>query len=120
MSNPIELDEIARHGAVMHGKSVARVVIVLDDGRKASFDLPRISEQAAEDKPAELTPTQQRILGVLASSPTPLTRRAIANLMERESTGGTFAVYIRDLVSSGLAIEQNGEISDEKTKFKRL
>lgn len=116
INQPLALDPMLQGGAMLLGTPVARVLIEWTDGRKMRIDLP----EAATDEPEEIsmTPTQRRIVEILKASPVWLTRRGIANAMDRESIGGKFAGYVADLISRGLIFEHDSDLTDDKNKPK--
>lgn len=113
---PLSLDGLESTGATRFGCAVARIVLVFHDGRKVSMDLPPI--EADEPEEIAMTPTQQRIVQVLRSSPKPMKRLSVAKAIGRDGIGGKFSNYVNDLVSRGVIQEYAGELVDVAEKFK--
>lgn len=111
-TGPLDLSGLERTGAVRFGRPVARVTVTYADGSRATFDLPGPARTAAD-----LSYTQQRILEVLRGSDVPLSRKAVAIKLDRESTKGKFGEAVRDLVSRKLVYAWGDEITDDPTKF---
>lgn len=113
---PLSLDEIEKTGATRFGRAVSRIVIVMRDGGKVSLSFA----DPEDDEPEEIamTPTQQRIVQVLRSSPKPMKRLSVAKAIGRDGIGGKFSNYVNDLVSRGVIQEYAGELADVAEKFK--
>ena len=105
---PLQLDELPRRGAVIHGSPVSRVVLILKDGRRSSFDLPNIGE---------LTAQQEKILETLSESSSPMNRKNIALKINKGNVTGRFGQSIAFLLSAGKIFERDGELTDDAKKF---
>lgn len=117
---PLSLDALIAHGVTVGGRAVDRIKVRIPGVGWSLVSLP-LGEVESSGEPtddSELTDTQVRILAVLKKSKEPMTRRAIANALNRESIGGKFSSYITDLVSRGKVFEYAGELADDSKKFK--
>lgn len=117
----LSLDALVTNGITVGGRAVDRIKYRIRGLGWSTIALPIgefVDELGEPNDDSELSPTQIRIREVLKRSPEPMTRRAIANKLKRESIGGTFSQYVADLVSRGLVFEYGGELADDVKKFK--
>lgn len=118
----LSLDSLIEHGLEVAGRPVDRIKVRVPGigWTTVSIPLTKADESGEPDDDTELTPTQERILEILRASTKPLTRQEVANRFDppRASTGGNFTQYIRDLMSRGLVVEHERELSDAVGKFK--
>lgn len=108
LEKPVSLDNIETIGATRFGLSVTKMVVYYDDGRRASFDLPRIGE---------LTPQQEKIVETLAESPSPMNRKNIALKVNKGNVTGRFGKSVSFLLSAGKIFERDGDLTDDARKF---
>lgn len=106
---PMMLDDLPKRGATMYGTSVARVVVMFEDGRRNSFELPK--------NLGALTSQQERILQILIDAEQPLTRKAVALSLGYSDTKGNFGQSLRDMVSREIIFSSGGLITDDAKKF---
>lgn len=116
----LSLDELVASGIDVGGRAADRIKIRVPGVGWMIIALPlgEVLPNGEPDDDSELTPTQRRIMAVLEKSKEPMTRRAIANRIGRETVGGKFSQYVSDLVSRGLLFEHAGEVADDSRKFK--
>lgn len=122
---PVDYDNVLWQslalGGVFRGFQVAAVYIRTADGRTQKCELPERSAQPsmpAEEEP--LRPTARKILDTLRASTVPLTRKAVAARLGRETTNGKFGSEIRELHSRGLIFTNGEEITDDASKFESI
>lgn len=108
---PIELDTLERNGASRFGRAIAKVILITEDNRRISIDLPR--EVATNAR-------QERIIDFIASSPAPLTRKQVAMKLNKGNITGRFGQDISFLISSGRLVERDGELADSVEKFSAI
>lgn len=106
----LSLDELVASGIDVGGRAADRIKIRVPGVGWMIIALPlgEVLPNGEPDDDSELTPTQRRIMAVLEKSKEPMTRRAIANRIGRETVGGKFSQYVSDLVSRGLLFEHAG------------
>lgn len=120
----LSLDALIEHGLEVAGRPVDRIKVRVPGIGWTTVSIPLtkapVNGESEDDDDGELTPTQQRVLEILRASEKPLTRQEVANRFDppRSSTGGKFTQYIRDLMSRGLVVEHERELSDAVGKFK--
>ena len=112
-SEPIDLTSVEATGAIRFGVPVAELRIVLEDGRVIKLALPLKAKQSD----TRLTPTERKIMDVLAKSPEPMTRLAVAFACNRENSNGSFGTMIRRLMQSQLIYTNGDMITDDPSKF---
>lgn len=119
----LSLDALITNGLTVGGRSVTRIKIRIQGVGWSLVSLPigdaDTDGETDGEEENELTPTQVKILEVVAKEQKPMTRRAIANRMKRRAIGGKFGQYVTDLISRGLLFELGGELADDSSKFKR-
>ncbi len=115
----ISLDALIESGLVVGGRQVDRIKVRIPGVGWSLISLPLVpvDDKGEPGDDSELAPTQVRIMAVLAKSKEPMTRRGIANALDRQSVGGKFSNYIADLVSRGVVFEYAGELADDSKKF---
>lgn len=115
----ISLDELIEAGLTVGGRPADRIKVRIPGVGWSLVSLPLVpSDAKGEPKDgSELNPTQKRIMAVLEKEREPVTRRYIANKLERQSVGGKFSLYIADLVSRRLVFEYAGELANDTKKF---
>lgn len=104
-ARPLDLDSLERHGATRFGRGVSRVVIVHDDGRQVSIDLPQpFRRPLSEDERRE-----QAVIAFMAKveGGTRIKGQTIAAELEEDYS--TLRKVLTDMTSREILFSQQGQ-----------